>query len=454
MKPAIEINDPAMVASGLLVDPLPNQLALWKDGENILFIDGEVVKRGGWDLPNDALAPIGGLAQAYVNGQKRVYVGTTEKLFKFQDGTRTEIGSGFTGGAWSMTTYGSFLIATNDTDHPKVWKDTGTVVDYGPVARARIVRKISSFPMLFRGQEAFWPAYNDFENFTPAPGNRAGNMFVRDLDGDIEAVEPLGNSLIYYTQDMFGVITFIGGDAAFSFITNQKGGIGAVGPDAVVGVGPFHYGLSRKGIWKSDGNSFDYIANGRILKWVRANINWVQSVNTKALHNEARQQVEFHFMCLDSVVRGVAYNYANNSWTILKSPVRFLAEQNVFDFPLVAIGNLWGFYDKGDNAGASALEAWVETAPMSAGTARRNKLWDKLVAYFQADGVVQFRVGYLDTPQADPDWMEWRTLSHGDNWLSERESVFIKVAFRSVALGADWRLAGFEVFGEATGSTL
>jgi hypothetical protein len=454
MKPAIEINDPAMVASGLLVDPLPNQIALWKDGSNVLFIDGEVVKRGGWDLPYDALGPIGGLAQAYVNGQKRTYVGTGTKLFKFQDGARTEIGSGFTGGAWSMATYGAFLIATNDTDHPKVWKDSGTVVDYGPIARARIVRKLSGFPMLFHGQEAYWPAYNDFEDFVPGPGKRAGSFFVRDLDGDIEAVEPLGNVLVYYTQDMFGTISFIGGESAFGFITNQKGGIGAVGPDAVAGVGPFHYGLSKKGIWKSDGNSFEYIANGAILKWLKANINWTQAVNTRALHNEARRLVEFHFMCLDGTIRGVAYNYANGSWTILVAPVLFLLEQGVYDYPLVAIGNLWGFYDKGDNAGAAALSAAIETAPLAAGTPRRYKLWDKLVVFFEADGVVEFRVGYSDTPQGEPDWTEWAQLSHDDNWLSDRESVFIKLGFRSTAVNADWRLSGFEVFGEATGSTL
>lgn len=456
MLPAISIKTPEWLASGLWADPLPDQPALWRDGENVEFRDGEARKASGWAVQNTLSAPVTGLAQAYVDGQKRVYVGTDTELRMFLNGANSEIGraADYNGGQWSMISWGTFLIATNDVDPPQIWKNTGQAEDWAPDTipfdRAAVVRRVSTFPMLFHGQRAAWPAYNNFEDFEPGPGKRAGEYFIRDIDSDVIAVEPLGESLVYYTANMAGFTTFVGGEGAFSFKTQQGAGVGAVSKNAVVVVGPLHYGMSRMGPWRFDGAVGQYIAKPQIGKWIEDQLDWTRADEVVAHHNQTNATVEFYFPCKDGVIRGVGHNYKNGSWTKLKKPVAVALPQQVFGSPIAGIGNTWAFLGQGNNAGASALEATLRTAPLDAGASTRYKMWGSLEVGHTSNGLFQFRVGYLDRPDETPDWQEWETLVAGPNWLIERESVYIVVEFRSTALGADWRIGAIEIYATPT----
>lgn len=462
MNPLIELNDPQAIQSGLFPDLAPQQTALWRDGENLTFTDGSVEKCTGWDVIETGRAySISALAQSYSDGFRRVYQGAGTEVWMSTDlAPSIRLGSGFNAaGRWSLETYGNFAFATNNVETPQIYANGGanTMASWGnlgalgtPFLKARIVRKIYNFPMLFSGQRVVWPAYNDIYDFIPGPGKRAGDFFIRDLDSEVMAVEPIGTGLLFYSGDMWGYIAFVGGEAAMD-IQVRGTGIGAVGPSAVVPVGNFHYGVSRKGIWKTDGNVFDYVDRGIVNRWLNAHIDWTRKLEVVAQHNERLGQVEFYFPCLDNVVRGLGFKYAGQtSWTKLKKPVTAASPQQELLHPVVALGTSWALDDKGTEAGAAALASSLTTAAFNAGQANRFKRWDMVRVPRTGTGVVEVRFGYADTEDAAPDWTAWEELTR-DNWLSGRESVYLTMDLRSTAANVSWRLGGVSAFGVLTG---
>lgn len=458
MQPLLKLNDPQQLSSGLWPDSVENQEQLWKEGTNILFDGGNIRKLDGWSRENSTAAVVTGLANSYGEGERRTYLGAGPELRKSVGGVNTLIGSGYAStGKWVLEPFGTFLLATNNVDPPQLWKNTGQAINWPtcPFNRAKIVRKLEIFPILFHGQEVAWPSFNNIEDFVPGVGKRAGQQFIRDIDSDVMAAEPLGSSLVYYTEDMFGFINFIGGESTFGIKTQQGGGIGAVGPKAVVPIGPFHIGFSRKGIWQSDGSSFSYIAVPAVKDWIFGQINWLRADEVVGVHRESLSQVEFFFPCLDGVIRGVGFSYAGPTpgrWTCLEVPVTaYAAQQSGADGPAIGTGLGWGIYGEGRNAGQVAMQSSLKSGPLAMGSTDLLKRWQMVQVFFESSGgFVEFRVGYSNNPQAQPEWTAWGNLSE-DNWLEDRESNFITIEFRSTGLGVDWKISGLEFYGVPVG---
>lgn len=457
MRPLLKLNEPEMFSSGIWIDTPDNQTSLWRDATNVLFSDGVIEKSRGYSQTAVMPSRVSGMTSAFVAGFQRLYIGAGTQVFKAEGlAAPTQIGSGFPANAlWVFEPYGSFLLATNGVGKPQIWENGGVLVDWptAPFSAPRLVKKLEVFPILFQGQEVAWPSYNNFKDFVPGPGKRAGQQFIRDLDGDIMAAEPLGDSLVYYSQDMFGFIRFVGGEAAMSIKTHPGGGIGAVGPHAVAAAGPFHYGISRKGIWQSDGNSFRYIARPGVARWFKDNIDWLKAIDCVTLHHEAETQVLFFFPCKDGQIRGLGYTYdgpASGRWTKMEMGITAAAEQSTFSAPPIAAGSAVGLFATGSNAGNAPLPSSLLSAPLDMGSADRAKRWQMLELHFEFGGSLEFRVGYSDKLKDEPNWIDWQ-VAQNENWLEDYESIFLTVEFRHQQLGTTWKLNGMEIHGEPVG---
>lgn len=456
MLPLLKLNAPEVFSSGLWLDTPKNQPGLWKDGLNVQFSDGVIEKNRQPTTEFTTDAMVTGLATADSGGTSRAYIGAGSKVILRSGSAHTEIGSGFSGiGEWDFEPFGTWLLATNNQNKPQIWKNTGLLVDWptAPFPRARLVKKLDVFPVLVAGQEIAWPSYNNPEDFVPGPGKRAGQFFVRDLDGDIMAMEPLGDALVYYSQDMFGFMRFVGGEAAMSIKTRQGGGIGAVSTQAVVSTGTMHFGVSRKGLWQSDGNSFKYIARPAVARWFEANIDWLRANEVVTVHDETAQRVIFYFPTLDGGRKGLGYNYdgpAAGRWQKFQNGVTAFADQGVFRAPLVGVGNRYGFFGVVGADPTGEYPASLLSWPLDMGSTDRLKRWQMVEIHAEIGGVVEFRVGYSNFAKEEPDWQAWRSIQQ-ENWLEDRESVFLSLEFRSTTSGATWKITGLEVYGQVVG---
>lgn len=450
MRKLLELKDGQVISSGTYKSLAKGQDALWKDSENFLFFDQAAEKMPGWTNYKTKASPVLALEQAYIDGERRTYYAVAGQVFKDAYGTEVSLGSGFGGsGYWSMTPWGNWLIASNDFDKPKVWKNTGSLVDLAnyPQARARLLKKWKNHLMAYTNQTLLWSSESAPEVWAASAQNSAGDIYVRDLDGDIIAAQPLGGAFAVYSSDTMIIQQYLGKPFYFGFPGTPINGIGAVSDSAIIPANNKNYGLSRKGFFVTDGVGFSLIGSPAINRWFKANMDWDNARRVVGLHWESIEHVCWWFPCKDGQVRGLAYRYADGAWAPLRQNVSAAADQQVFDYPLIATGNSWGFLGQGIDGGGSALPASLQSFPAHCGEEEREKVWDLLRVGKEITGVVEFRLGFSNDIEEEPDWTDWGTLQE-ENWINGRSSVYLTLDFRANASGSSLRLGSMSLHGE------
>lgn len=163
-----------------------------------------------------------------------------------------------------------------------------------------------------------WCDTNEATDWTSTPNNAAGASQFTDMDGEIECVVPLGSGLGVYSRNEVHLVT----NAGFPlYLVSHKiipKGIGAVSPQSVVAVKGIHYGFGPKGIWRSDGNTYDYIDTTAVNHFIYS--NFTEDLDKQkyvvAWHNIRETSVVFFWPGKDSVDndRSIAFNYSKGTW--------------------------------------------------------------------------------------------------------------------------------------------
>ena len=189
-------------------------------------------------------------------------------------------------------------------------------------------------------------------------------------------------------------------------------------------------------------------------RWFNSMIDWSKAETAAMVHDEQAQSVSLFFTCKDDVRRGLTYTYAGTMqgrWSKLEMPVFASAEQGAHNWPLVGTSTGVSRFGMGNNLGTDPLPASLVSAPLDMGSTDTHKRWQMLEVHKDnVIGLFEFRVGYSNSVQEAPDWTDWAVVSK-ENWLEDRESILLTVEFRSLGLGATWRLTGMEIHGVVTG---
>lgn len=463
MQKLLEVKDGQAIASGMKKSTPAVQPRLWADGSNILFVNNGVEKAKGISNLGSVDHTVVTMSQAFVEEQQRAYLGTHDKLYVYADGVTTIVGTGYMGDRWSFVPWGDWLLATNDSDPVQAWKNTGSANALAgvPVGHARLIRKLAERPIIFYGQSAAWPAATDIENWTPDPTTNAGDFFIRDLDSDVIAVEPLGEQLAFYTKNIMGFVSFIGGTSVYGFKPALEG-IGAIGMNAVVAVGARHFGMGVNGFWFTDGSSYTYLDAPDINKDFLARVDVSRGDEVIAFHVQQRTTVEWYFSTLDDTIAGYGFNYTNNTWAPLDIPVTAAISQDVFDKPLAATGMAWGLFDATDDLSGNVMPSSVTTGAFDAGQPANFKWWDMVEVNVEMTGNVEVRFGlsytevFGDTGLGDvpnwsgDEWLPWGTLERRS--YIQREAPYLTMQIRTTGTDTFWRIGGLSVFGTIAGA--
>lgn len=460
--PADDGTGAEVLESGIAPSLAPNQQKLWLDGSNVLPVDLSVQKAKGVQLIATLGETITGMAQSFVEGDRRVYLGTDTHIFRYADETTANLMGTFTGGHWSMIPWGTWLLATNDIDPVQVCKDTNVMAALAnvPVTHARVIRKLAQRPIIFYGQEAAWPRATDIEAWaTPDPTGNAGSYFIRDLDSDVTAVEEFGEQLAFYTRNRMGFVSFIGGNAVYGFKRRLEG-IGAIGLNAVIPVGALHYGMGVNGMWMTDGSSYRYTDNPFVNRMFDTHIDKSLGDDVVGVHIKDRSTVAWFFVGPDAQRHGFGFNYAANggrgAWTHLHFPVTAAAPQEVYDCPLAAVGMSWGLLDSTNDLAGTTMPSSLTTGAFDAGQPNRYKWWDMVELELEASGLVEIRFGLHKRPTFGEDINDEHTawVTAGKYNEIKREAVYLTAELRSTAANVSWRLGGLAVHGEMAGWVL
>jgi hypothetical protein len=360
---------------------------LWSEGSNIVFRDLGFRSHGGALQQSVGLGDQArDIAQAYVSGARRAYLGTDTdiELYEFNAGiwTKTVLGTWPTAGQYAdLETWGTWVIGTNNIDPVKIWKNTGALVNLGgtPFTRAKILLRKQPFLLAFNtnniGDTAVeWSSDSNPELWTPSLVNKAGNYNLRDLESEIMAAAHIGSRVAVYSRSSMAIGTFIGGTNVWGWERAVKG-IGAVSHRSVVTLDPLNYGLTRDGIFRTDGNSFKYIDDPAMLRYIRDTADFSKESLFWGYSDEALKMVSFYFLNSDNQWRSVSLYPDLGVFT--KGDLQLTAgvSKEVFNYPLVASEDVkFGTWQESDLHFGQPVSYSLQTKPLDFGDASSYKI--------------------------------------------------------------------------------
>lgn len=484
MRTLLDIKDPQALMGGLFPNLAPNQPALWRRGNNVIFKDGKVEKAPGYVQAYSFASggtgdKILGLSQShqsasYYNGSGPadiIWIGTGTKLYAVANYARgittlpfaiSDTLSLITDYLWSLEPFGNFLVAAQRGRATLIWQNNSSMAAAisGAPAEFEFVKKWNNHLLGFRDTTLYWPSKDTFDDWTPTAENSAGDLFVRDADSKFRSCQPLGQAYGLYTADSLFALTYGGSVAGFGAVLAING-IGALSDPSVVPVGRKNYGVCRKGFFVTDGIDFKYVDGPAVNEYFQATIDWTKSRLTVGFHDEVRKCVTWWYTDVNAARIGMTYFYEMNSWSIFTGiSVSAAVEQQVYDAPIIGNGLKLGMYGldvniDSDVVGEAPHLASIQSFRLDAGERDRFKRWDMLRVDGERMSGTEIRFGFSDIaedpdhPTNDIEWGAWTALAL-ENWI-HRDAVHLAVEIRATALDSDFRVGGLKFMGELGG---
>lgn len=421
---------PKELSSGLYSGVGKAAALLWTQGENIAFRDMGVRRIDGVQPLFYLGGEVKALDQYYGGGQRRVYVGSETGLFQWSGaGVETVWTWASAAGSVDLETWGSWLLGTNDLDPVVVWKGgpSGVPLAGTNFTRAKLLFRQGPHMMALNtnvgDNVVHWSHDDDVEQWLPSATNTAGDLTLRDLDSEIIAVAALGNRAAVYSRASLVVLSYIGPPGIFGASPTLVGP-GAISAKSIVSQGPYNYGLGQNGIFKTDGNSFGYLDDPGMSRWLRDTVDWNQPEEIWGMHDDVLRQVKWSFLDKDGARRGVAFHYDLNVFTREALDTVAGAERKAFQFPLVAdsTGSVGLWQGQGGQ-----IEWNLQSKPLDFGSREVLKILQMVRVDGTWDPGVRLRLGVVDQPEDPVEWF-WDQPLREKNY-PDREGAYFVLQF-------------------------
>jgi hypothetical protein len=476
--------------AGLTPSVEPTAGQVWSGGSNVWFRDLSVEQvLGRSSILSLSGRPSQFLAQAFNAPNKSLYFESSGIIYQMNGtGNPTVFGApqivaGVDGGGnYWLEPWGTWLLITDTVNQPSLWQGSiGTLpvpIGVGQFKTAKIFKKIAQIAVAYNTDVA--PNGFAFSNvsdptpsgWTPVFGNSAGNLAIRDLDSEIIAVADLGAAHAVYSRSTMLLVQYVGPSAGWLGTPNQAiSTIGAVSKHSVVSVGAFNFGLSRSGIFATDGTSANWIDRPAVDKFIQENIDWTQSASIWGFWNDKLQVVVWYVPLLASSSYYTAATprlglYMDPKTRTVTPESIYLSrktfgfvdgfpyggmEREVFDYPIIpAASGLFYESIQGTLNGSFSAQSQL----FDAGDPTIYKLWDFAIisgTFDTTDPTMQIAFGHTDSPTlASVVWDAWQPLTFlCPPVAGPRESIYL--AFK-IQGSSTFKITSIKVMGEKGGS--
>lgn len=463
--------DNAVLTSGICSGRNSHDVPLWDSGENVAFHDGSVRKDRGYSVLAENHEEITEIAQAYVDGQLRAYLGSASLLNAYNGSSIVNIGVGYTSDDWILVPWGKFLLATNGVDPVQIWEN-----NYGVSARnlggvsfswAKILYKFNPYIFAFNTSNGSnwmeWCSDDAVEVWTPEANNTAGSLELRDLDSEIKAVAALGQYIAVYSKESMGIVSPLNDAGTNGFIFGEVTalrGIGACSKRAVISAGRENFGFNRHGIWETDGGSFNYIDDLGMRDWINANVDFSREDKIRGAYNVDQGRLEWVVPYRedpnDFYKIGLAYKPNSGGYrspTFISACPTALSEKSVFNYPIWGFGKKLAYGEFGVNLGDSSTPypAYIQTKPLDAGNAEIRKRIQLIKLALQ--GNVTLTLYTMDDIDDVPVEV-YSAQAEAVNNIPDFEAPYVVLRLSSAEVDADWKVSGIKILGQIVGDTV
>lgn len=446
---------PELISSGIPAGVLLPQRPLWKDGENVRFAGLSAMNRSGTLKLLDTIDTALDLEQAYVVGQRRLYAGTATKFLKWNEGeapSGTEMLSG-SFEDWSIVPWGNWVFATDGALAPQISKNTGTLSDLAslPFDWCKILAKLANHLIALNtsngGNYVEWSDFDDPEEWTQNSLTvLAGYYPIRDLSGEIRAAEPIGPRLAIYAEDGMQLMSPLSNSKVFGFQAGPAGP-GASSKHSVISYSNYNWGLTRRGVWRTDGIGVDHVDEPQFREWLRREVNWDRASDIRGWFDETNDDCMWAVPVDDVDYAVISVDRLTGAWSFGDPEIRNGAEESVFSGTLLAFG---GEVHKADTDTLPAA-SFLQTIPLDCGDREFDKQLDMVRLDMVYDDDVQVGVGFTDTLFEEPLFEYYPANKTIYLNTGRQAGAFIHLRI-AAPVSSCWRLGGFSLHGEVLGN--
>lgn len=490
------------LATGISPSIAPQDSGFWREGLNVIFRDHGVQRAAGWEARTAAGSVVVQLAQSVSGTSKIMWLGEKNGIVETSISPGTFPGIASTpadqvtsdGTNLDFAVWGSWLLIAglSETDGQGIkirnaFPDTEvggrlepqTFFPKGPMKEheddteniqdadgndidfpeygfhtAKLIRVLGAYAIAMNldtgvNRIAWCKDGDPMQWDGRSAETTAGDLILREFNGEIIAAEPLGNGLLVLGGDKAGLLYPTNSVFVFGF-QHRINGIGAVSKDAVVSLGNRCYGCSQQGIWVSDGTEYRYIDEPAMRWEIQHRVDWSRGSEVIAFHDEDSRQVIWYLPDQDGSSFGVGFDYSNNTWTEYPTqevPTAVMP-RDVFQHAFLAFGNTVG---RRTQEGIPRGEVCVRTKLLDFGRQQILKRLQRI--NLGSRGNFSIRVGATDSASSEIDWFFEESVDNTVSELnmSDREAVYFVV---EICGERQWIINSLEFIGELGGRTI
>lgn len=283
-------------------------------------------------VPALAAACIGGSVITKLDDTRRIFAGTTTKLYELSGGSWTDVSTGsYTGGAdtrWSFAQFGNATIASNLADTIQRSNSTGAFTSIATAPKAKIVFTVGAFVMALNtidgtygtSQDRWWcSAASDDTSWTPSVSTLATTGRLVSSPGQLVSGGRLGEYAIAYKERAIYVGQYVGAPAVWDWLQVPGGEAGCVGQEAWCAIGTAHFIVGTDRFWRFDGSRPVPIGDGVINQWFNVNVNPSYRYRTKCFFDAQNGNV-WVFYCHGASAtndKALVYHVKTDQWGLV-----------------------------------------------------------------------------------------------------------------------------------------
>jgi hypothetical protein len=208
---------------------------------------------------------------------RRIFAGTTTKLYELLAGAWTDVSSGsYTGGAdtrWSIAQFGNSTLASNLND--TIQRSSG--LSFSAIAgapKAKIIFSVGTQIMALNTNDGTtkpdgWHccATYDETSWTPSIATLCASGRVVSQPGSFTAGGRLGEYAIGYKEKSIFIGQFVGAPSVWDWAQVPGGDAGCIGQDAWADIGGAHFIVGLDNFWLFDGSRPVPVGDDLLRQW-------------------------------------------------------------------------------------------------------------------------------------------------------------------------------------------
>lgn len=286
--------------------------------------------------PALAAACLGATVITKLDDTRRIFAGTTTKLYELSGGAWVDrSGSVYGGGSdtrWSYAQFGDTTLAANLANKIQRSPGSGAFADIATAPQAKIIFPVGGFVMALNTVDGtygttpnrWWCcALYDETTWTPSVTTLATTGQLVSSPGQITAGMKLGEYAVAYKNKAIHVGQFVGAPSVFDWVQVPGGDAGCVGQDALCDIGGAHLFIGQDNLWTFDGSRPQPLGVGQLRQWFFTNCNPSYLYKTQCVFDRQNNVVWIYYPSLSSTTcdQAIVYHIQTKMWGCVTTSV-------------------------------------------------------------------------------------------------------------------------------------